>query len=73
MHGPAIEEQLCQHFGAEAFEPRPERGVGIERLLRLQRNEVLDRVLGGQLSAAKQELALEERAVQGTPAEHRRS
>ena len=46
-HGPAIQEQLGQLFGAEAFEPRPERRVRIERFLRLERDEVLDRVLGG--------------------------
>jgi hypothetical protein len=72
-HGLAIQEQPGQLFGSEAVEPRPESGVRIERFLCLERDEVLDRVLGRHFGAAKEELALEERTVQGTPAEHRRS
>ena len=41
--------RLASCFGAKAFEPRPEADVGVDRLLRLHANEMLDCRCGGHL------------------------
>ena len=63
-HGLARLEQPLQLLGAEALEPRPERDVRILRLLRLQADEVLDRLGGRPLHPPEQELPLQQGPIQ---------
>jgi hypothetical protein len=55
----AICQQPGQFLSPETLEPRPECGVRIERLLGLERDQVLDPSLGRHDGPAKEELPLE--------------
>jgi hypothetical protein len=68
--GPARLEQLRELGRVEVPDTGPEPDVGLERLLRLQADEVLDRLGDGRGAAFHQELARQQRPVQLTAAEH---
>ena len=55
---------IAQLLRLEAGEPRPERRVRVERLLRLHGDEVLDRLLGRRGTPLEQPLAGEQRPIQ---------
>jgi hypothetical protein len=66
-HDPPVEEELPEAFGSEPIEPRPQRGVRVQRQLRLEADEVLDRIESGHVRAPEQQLALERGPVQRPP------
>jgi hypothetical protein len=63
-------DQRCELVGPEPLEPRPQSRVRVERHLRLQADEVLDRVERRQRVASQQELALERGSVERATAEN---
>jgi hypothetical protein len=63
-HDLPVLEQLSQLLRAKADEPRPQRRVGVERNLRLQPYELLDRVERRQGRTAQQQLPRESRAIE---------
>ena len=62
-------EQGRERLRPEAGEPAPERDVRIPRHLRLQPDQMLDRLEDRQLDPPQQELPLERRSVQRPPAQ----
>ncbi len=68
-HHLSLEEQLGERASAGTLEPRPQSRVRVQRHLRLQADEVLDRLEDRHLGAPEQQLALERGPVEGTPAE----
>ena len=68
---PAEIRAADQFGGVEVAQPRPQPDVRLERLLRLQSDEVLDGLDGGHGVAIEQELAGQQRPVQSPTSEHR--
>jgi hypothetical protein len=64
-HGLPALDQGAEDVRIERVEPRPEARVGRERDLRLHADEVLDGGRGRERMPAQEELALEQRPVQG--------
>ena len=69
---PALLEQLADGGGVEPVEPRPQREVGIERVLGLHPDQVRDRVERRKRRPLQQELAGQRRPVEGTAIEDER-
>ncbi len=65
-HDPARLEELGELLGPEALESRPERRVRVMRFLRLESDEVPNRVECSEGSSLEQELPRKRRAVQGS-------
>jgi hypothetical protein len=63
-HDEAAVDHLGELVGLEVLQPRPQPVVRADRVLRLQADEVLERVAHAQRLAPQQELAFEERAVE---------
>jgi hypothetical protein len=55
---------------AEVAQPRPQSDVGGERGLCLHADEPFDGLGGGVPGRAQEQLAFEQRSVEGVPAEH---
>jgi len=68
-----LEQQRRELLRTEMIEPRPQRRVRVQRDLRLQTDEVLDRVEHRQGRPAEQQLALQRRSVQRLQAENLRA
>ena len=66
-----LEDRVGQLDRLEAGQPRPQPDVRRQRCLRLETDEVLDRGHRRHRASLEQELAGEERPVQGTLGEHR--
>jgi hypothetical protein len=63
-HHPPGLQQLDQLARVEPGQPRPQSDVGLLRLLRLQADEVRDRVEGRHRSALEEQLTREQRPIQ---------
>ena len=61
----AFGDQAAQLAGIEVVDSRPERYVGVLRLLRLHTHEPLDHVDGRRVGTRQQPLPLQQCAVQG--------
>ena len=71
-HRLPVLDQRLQLGGVEVDEPRPQTDVGILGFLGLHPDEVLEHLGHGLDVAVEEELALEQRAVEGPPPEHLR-
>ena len=67
---PAVLEHRAHLVRVQALEPRPQREVGVERVLGLQADEVLDGHVRRHVRALQQQLASERGAVQRSIGEH---
>ena len=65
-HRSTVEEQASEIVRVEALQSRPEAVVGRHRRLRLQTQQVLERLGKRSPHAAQQRLALQQRAVERT-------
>jgi hypothetical protein len=63
-HGATVLERGGQGLGAERLDPGPQPHVGVARHLCLERDEPLDGSEDGHPSTAKEQLPLEQRAVE---------
>ena len=70
-NGQARLDQPGELLGPEPVDPAPEGHIRIGRHLRLHADELLDDRLGRHRHAAEQELAIEERPVERSPAQDR--
>ena len=65
-----VEEQLPELVGIEVDEARPQRDVGIRRLLRLESDEMLNHVDRRHRDPLEQELAGERGPIEGADGQH---